>query len=124
MALQSEMLETSSRFDSLKWFLIVVLLIAAIAAGFYYSQVALVIRIAVGIVVMMVLLTVASKTNKGRTIFNLIKSTRAELRKIVWPTRQETFQTTLVIIMMVVITTLILWGIDSLFIRAVGWITR
>ncbi|MBW5802564.1 preprotein translocase subunit SecE [Coxiella endosymbiont of Ornithodoros amblus] len=121
MAQQSVTLEKKSRFDGLKWLLIVVLLVAVIVAEFYYSQVVVAIRAAVGIVVLVILLAIASQTNKGRRALGFIKGARTELRRVVWPTRQETLQTTLVVIVMVVITALILWGLDSLFMWAIGW---
>ncbi|WP_267256231.1 preprotein translocase subunit SecE [Coxiella endosymbiont of Ornithodoros maritimus] len=121
MAQQSVTLEKKSRFDGLKWLLIVTLLVAAIVAEFYYSQVTWAIRAAVGIVVLVILLAIASQTDKGRMAWGFIKGARTELRKVVWPTRQETLQTTLVVIVMVVITALILWGLDSLFMWAIGW---
>ncbi len=121
MAQQSVTPEKKSRFDGLKWLLIVALLVAAIVAEFYYSQVAWAIRAAVGIVVVVILLAIASQTDKGRRAWGFIKNARTELRKVVWPTRQETLQTTLVVIVMVVITALILWGLDSFFMWAIGW---
>ncbi|ABX79120.1 preprotein translocase subunit SecE [Coxiella burnetii] len=121
MAQQSVTPEKKSRFDGLKWLLIVALLVAAIVAEFYYSQVAWAIRAAVGIVVVVILLAIASQTDKGRRAWGFIKNARAELRKVVWPTRQETLRTTLVVIVMVVITALILWGLDSFFMWAIGW---
>ena len=43
-----------------------------------------------------------------------ILGSRAELRKVVWPTRQETLQTTLIIGVVVMILGLASWGVDSL----------
>ena len=57
---------------------------------------------------------VAVKTEKGNTAWNLIKEARSEIRRVVWPTNNETTQTTLVVLVMVFIFSLILWGLDSL----------
>ena len=51
---------------------------------------------------------------KIQQLWNFLGETRAELRKVVWPTRPETLQTTLVVIVMVLIASLLLWGVDSL----------
>ncbi|MGB2103151.1 MAG: preprotein translocase subunit SecE, partial [Luminiphilus sp.] len=48
----------------------------------------------------------------------LVKGSRMEIRKVVWPTRQETTQTTLIVFVFVIITGLILWGLDSVL----GWL--
>ena len=57
---------------------------------------------------------IAVKTEKGNAAWNLIKEARSEIRRVVWPTNNETTQTTLVVIVMVFIFSLILWGLDSL----------
>jgi preprotein translocase subunit SecE len=46
-----------------------------------------------------------------------------EMRKVVWPTREETMQTTLVVAGMVIILALLLWGMDSLLVWLIGWLT-
>jgi preprotein translocase subunit SecE len=48
---------------------------------------------------------------------------RAELRKVVWPTREETMQTTLVVAVMVIVLSLVLWGMDGLLVWLIGWLT-
>ena len=47
-----------------------------------------------------------------------IQQVRSEVSKVVWPTRQETTQTTLIVFVFVIITGLILWGLDSVL----GWL--
>ncbi len=111
------------RFDRLKWLLIVVLLVGGIVANYLYSNITWAIRAAIGIVLVVVLLAVVSQTGKGRRTWGFIKGARTELRKVVWPTRQETIQTTLVVVAMVVVTALILWGFDTLFMWLMGWLT-
>ena len=116
--------EKKTRFDGLKWLLIVVLLVGAIVADFFYSRVVVwPIRAAIGIGVVAILLAIASQTQKGQKACGLMKGARTELHRVVWPTRPETVQTTLVVVVMVVITALILWGIDSFFMWAVAWMT-
>ena len=61
---------------------------------------------------------VASLTQKGSDFFTLVKGSRMEIRKVVWPTRQETTQTTLIVFVFVIIAGLILWGLDSVL----GWL--
>ena len=59
-----------------------------------------------------------SLTEKGSEFLTLVKGSRTEIRKVVWPTRQETTQTTLIVFVFVIITGLILWGLDSVL----GWL--
>lgn len=124
MVVQQNMLQnTKLRFELLKWLLIIFLLVGGMVANFYYSQVIVTIRAAVGIVLAILVLIIAAQTQKGRKAWSFIKSSRTELRKVIWPTRQETIQTTLVVVLMVIMTALILWGLDSFFIWAVAWMT-
>ncbi|HBX00738.1 MAG: preprotein translocase subunit SecE [Gammaproteobacteria bacterium] len=61
---------------------------------------------------------VALQTERGKAIWALLKESRTEVRRVVWPSNQETTQTTMVVLLLVVIFALILWGLDSLL----GWI--
>ena len=54
-------------------------------------------------------------SNTGLNLHGYIRDSWRELGKVVWPTRQETVQTTLVVAAMVVVVALVLWGVDSLF---------
>jgi preprotein translocase subunit SecE len=109
--------------DRLKWLLILVLLIAGIVANYYFAQTPWAIRTAVGILYLAILIALALWTSQGQKAWKFIQSARVELRKVVWPTRQETTQTTLVVMAMVVVTALVLWGVDTLFFWAVSLVT-
>jgi preprotein translocase subunit SecE len=111
------------RHDTLKWLVVWALLVAAVVANIYFSQVPLAIRVAVGLVLLGFMLVIVLQTKKGHRAGVFIKGARLEMRKVVWPTRQETIQTTLVVAAMVVVMAMLLWGIDSLFLWAVSWLT-
>jgi len=51
------------------------------------------------------------------------KESRTEVRKVVWPTRQEANQTTLIVLAATLVMALILWGLDGIIVRVVGFIT-
>ena len=57
---------------------------------------------------------IAAQTERGHGIWTLIKEARTEIRRVVWPSNQETTQTTLVVLVIVLVFALILWGLDSL----------
>ncbi len=114
----------SSGLDRLKWLLILVLLLAGICGEFLFCASTLgPIRAAIGIVWLAVLVAIALWTAQGQKAWTFIKAARVELRKVVWPTRQETTQTTLVVMAMVVVTALVLWGLDTLFFWAMSLVT-
>jgi len=56
----------------------------------------------------------------GKTFWAFVQSSRTELRKVVWPNRQETGQVTLVVFVMIVVLSLFFWALDSLL----GFLTR
>jgi len=56
----------------------------------------------------------------GKTFWGFVQSSRTELRKVVWPDRQETLQVTLVVFVMLIVLALFFWALDSLL----GFITR
>ena len=120
---QSSGQQPSSGVDRLKWLLILVLLLIGLVADYYYAQVPWAIRTAIGIIWLAVLAAIALWTTQGQKAWTFIKAARVELRKVVWPTRQETTQTTLVVVAMVVVTALFLWGLDTLFFWAISLVT-
>lgn len=111
------------RFNALKWTVVFLLIVGGIVANTYYANVAWALRAAAGLVIISAALLVALRTSAGHQVWIFAKGARIELRKVVWPTRQETIQTTLVVVAMVVIAALILWGVDTLFFWLVGWLT-
>lgn len=106
--------------DNIKLIVAVVLMAAAIALFYTYSEVSTLLRVLGLLAVAGTSLFIASKTVIGSTVVSYIGDTNVEVRKVVWPTRQETLQTTLVVILMVMLVALMLWGIDSLL----GWGVR
>ena len=104
--------------DWLKWLIIVGLLAGGVFANWYYQDEMLLLRVAglLGIAGVAVLL--ALQTERGRAIWSLLKEARTEVRRVVWPSNQETTQTTLVVLLLVFVFALILWGLDALL----GWI--
>jgi preprotein translocase subunit SecE len=100
-----------------------ILLIAGIGAYYYYRDVPWAIKAAAGLILVCIIAVIALQTTPGRAVWQFAKDARMELRKVVWPTRQETIQTTFVVVVMVVIMALVLWGIDSILMWAVSWLT-
>jgi preprotein translocase subunit SecE len=104
--------------DAVKWVLVIVLLVSATLGNHYGTDISATLRLAGVVVLALLALGLALTTNKGRSFIELLKEARVEARKIVWPSKQETWQTTLIVAAVVVVASLLLWGVDSLF----GWI--
>jgi len=107
-----------SRLDILKWSVVALLVAVAVVGNQYFSAEPILYRV-LGILVLAAgAFFVALQTVKGVAFFTLLKEARAEIRKVVWPTRQETTQTTLIVVAVVLVMSLLLWGLDSLL----GWL--
>jgi len=108
----------TSRFDGLKWVVVFALVAVAVVGNSYFANESLLYRV-LGILVLAAMAGfVALQTAKGAAFWSLVKGSRTEIRKVVWPTRQETVQTTLIVVAFVLVVALILWGLDSFL----GWL--
>ncbi|KGK81111.1 MULTISPECIES: preprotein translocase subunit SecE [Pseudomonas] len=107
-----------TRFDLVKWLVVAALVVVAVVGNQYYSAEPILYRVLALLVVAAVAGLVALQTVKGQAFFVLLKEARVEIRKVVWPTRQETTQTTLIVVAVVLVMALLLWGLDSLL----GWL--
>jgi preprotein translocase subunit SecE len=104
--------------DWLKWLVVAALLAGGVFANWYYQDEMLLLRVAGLLATAAAAILLALQTERGKAIWLLLKEARTEVRRVVWPTNQETTQTTLVVIAIVFVFALILWGLDSLL----GWI--
>ena len=105
----------SGSLDLVKWFLVVSLVAVGVVGNYYFSAESPLYRALALVALSVVAITIAFQTTTGRSFFQLIKEARTEIRKVVWPTRAETGQTTLIVVAVVFIMALVLWGLDSLF---------
>jgi preprotein translocase subunit SecE len=62
-------------------------------------------------------------TNLGRSLWGFILESRIEVRKVVWPSRDETTRTTLLVFAMVFVVGLILWVLDMFLFWGVRLLT-
>jgi preprotein translocase subunit SecE len=99
--------------DLLKWLAVAVIVAVGVYANAYFSAESLVIRV-VGLLVLAGLAAwIAVQTVKGAAFLNLCLEARTEIRKVVWPTRQETTQTTMIVLVVVFILAIVLWLLDT-----------
>ena len=108
----------TSRFDGIKWLIVVALLAAGIVGNSYFADQSLLYRVLALVALAVVAGLVALQTPKGAAFWALVKGSRTEIRKVVWPTRQETVQTTMIVVVFVILVALFLWGLDSFL----GWL--
>lgn len=104
--------------DVLKWIVVAVIVFAGVAGNHYFSAESVLYRAVALVALGLVAGFVALQTVKGKAFWALLKEARIEIRKVVWPSRTETTQTTLIVVAVVLVMALVLWGLDTLL----GWI--
>ena len=107
-----------NRFDVIKWVVVALIVSVGVFGDSYFSAEPVLYRAIALVVLGLVAGFVALQTSKGKAFWSLLKEARIEIRKVVWPTRQETAQTTMIVVAVVLVMALVLWGLDSLL----GWI--
>ena len=114
MAKQIDNLKSGS--DQWKTILAVVIVVASLAL-YYINPLNFnsLTKVLVTLVWFVVAGGVFIKSSQGDRFLHFLKETRIELRKVVWPTREETFKTTGIIMIAVVIVAIFLWIVDAFF---------
>ena len=115
--------EPSGSLDFLKWGVIVLLLAGAVVGNYIFAEQSILVRAIAVVAAIVIAGLVAMQTVKGRNAVAFAKESRTEVRKVVWPTRQEAVQTTGIVLVATLIMSLLLWGLDSVLFWVVGLIT-
>ncbi|WP_027159755.1 preprotein translocase subunit SecE [Methylobacter luteus] len=114
---------TTSVLDVVKQVLSVVFVAAGVAAFYYFSDVQLLYRVLGLVGIVIIVLGIMLTTDMGRNVWGFVLESKQEVRKVVWPTREETMRTTLLVFAMVFIVGLILWLLDMFLFWGVRLLT-
>jgi preprotein translocase subunit SecE len=113
----------SSSFDTIKWILALVALAGAVYANHTLVDDSILVRVGVIIALIIVGLGVGFSTTKGKIGLAFAKESRVEARKVVWPTRAETVQTTIIIVIAVSLISVLLYFIDMGLVALINFLT-
>ena len=102
----------SSGLDSLKWVVTAVLIVTAVVGNSFFGDQPFLYRLIGVLVVAVIAALVAAQTVKGKAFVELLKAARAEVKRVVWPTKQETLQTTMIVVAVVAFMSIVLWLLD------------
>ena len=105
---------TASTMDTVKLAASLLVLIGGIAAFYQFGEESLLLRVIGLLVVAALSVWIVLQTEIGRNVWAFAVDSRVEVRKVVWPSRQETVQTTLIVFVMVFLIGLFLWLVDML----------
>ena len=107
--------------DTLKLLIAAVFLVGGLYAYYYYEA-----DFAQAIRVLMVLggtiagIGIAMTSVQGERLWHFIQGSRVEIRKVIWPTKQETTQTSIAVFVFTLVMMLFFWGLDSFLL----WLTQ
>ena len=110
----------ASARDTALMTLSIVVLIAGIVAFYWFDEQALPIRVAMVIVGLAAAAGFTWFTWYGREFWQFALAARVELRKVVWPQREETIKTTYVVFLFAIVMGIFFWGLDWVL----TWLTR
>lgn len=113
-----------SALDVVKNVVAIALLFAAFAGFYYYSEASFLYRVLGLLAVSLVAAGIALTTTAGKNLLAFMKNARIEVRKMVWPTRVETMQTTLMVVVIVILLAIFLWFVDMLLGLGIGSLLR
>ena len=112
--------EKSSFIDTIKLLLSAAVLFSGLFSYYYYLQVSLPLRVLMVLGGLLAGTAIAMTSFQGKQLFSFIQSSRIEIRKVVWPTNQETSQTTIAVFVFTLVMGIFFWGLDSFLL----WLTR
>lgn len=115
--MNSKVVAETNPMDTVKLGLALAMLLAGVVAFQYYAEAPRLMRIGAMILDVVLAAVLAAQTEKGRMVIGFVRDAQIEVRKVVWPTRQETVQTTIVVMIVVVVFAFLLWVLDIFL----GW---
>lgn len=114
----------SKGLNSLLWVLVFIVIAGAALGNIYLvEQFSTPVRVVGVVVLLLVALGIAALTNQGMKARHFFSESKIELRKIVWPSRQEAMQTTFIVAGVTILVSLILWGLDSVIVALITFLT-
>lgn len=111
--------QATSVADIVKLVLSLFVIVVGIIAFYHFSDLLMIYRVLGLVAVVSLAAWVCFSTAKGQAVWQFIAESKQEVRRVVWPTRDETVRTTLLVFAMVFIVGLILWLLDMFLFWAI-----
>lgn len=116
----------TSMADRLKVLLAIAIVVLGVVGFYVLAQQPTVVRVGSVLAGLIVGALVGWSSGPGRRFFAFAKDSWAEARRVVWPTRKETTQMTMIVFAFVVVMAIFLWLVDQglqwiLYDLLLGW---
>ena len=117
--METKVEEQPTIVDTAKLALSIVIVLGGLVAYYYFGDASALLR-TLGVLLALALAAVVALTSmQGKALWKFVLGARVELSKVVWPTKDETIQTTLVVLVVAVIGGVLFWTLDFFLL----WIT-
>ena len=120
MATTTQETSESGFLDIIKLLLAAGVLVGGLYSYYYFLEWSLPIRVLMVLGGLAAGTAIAMTSTQGQRLWAFIQGARIEIRKVVWPTKQETTQTAIAVFVFTLIMALFFWGLDSFLL----WLTR
>lgn len=111
--------QVTSVTDIVKLVFCPVLILVGVVAFYQFSDLLLLYRVLGLVAIVSLAVGICFTTAKGRAVWHFMGESKQEMRRVVWPTRDETVRTTLLVFVMVFVVGLILWLLDMFLFWAI-----
>jgi len=106
--------EVSGMTDALKWIASAALVVAGLVGFYYFSDSSVLLRVIGLLLALGAAIAIAIQTLRGGELWEFMRESRTEVRKVVWPSVKETQQTTLLVVALVAAVALMMWFLDTI----------
>lgn len=100
--------------DIIKLLVAAAALVGGLYGYYYYLEISLPLRVLMVLGGLALGIGIAITSAQGQRLRSFIHGSRVEIRKVVWPTKQETTQTAIAVFIFTMVMALFFWGLDSL----------
>ena len=104
----------TNKNDLVKWILSLVIFAGSLFAFYYFDQYPVIYRVLGLIGVVLLDFAILFNTEKIKNLRVFTYDARVELKKVVWSTKAEVIQTTIIVFIVVIIMSVLLWLLDKL----------
>ncbi len=122
--MEEKIVTAKSKKDSFIWVFIVALIAAGVVASYYFRDYAWALRFMMWLALTTLVVVLVAFTSQGKRFWVFLNNAKLELKRVVWPTRDETIKTTAVVAALVFVMSIVLWVIDSILMWIFGWFMR
>ena len=120
MAVTTQEESSSGALDIIKLLIAAGVLVGGLYGYYYLIEWSLPLRVLLVLGGLIVGIAIGMTSTQGQRLWGFIQGSRVEIRKVVWPTKQETTQTAIAVFVFTLVMALFFWGLDSFLL----WLTR